>query len=219
MSSEKQHSPQHKEILKKQALEQSEVKEVLNIIKKYAVPAGIVVLVICGIFLFDRYLKASRAGKEAKADAALMSAGSAADYEELLEKYRSTSSAPIALMQLAMTRFSEGQIDAAQAHYEAFLKQYGKHEMVPQAKLNLITCREARGEYSEAHLLYGSFVEENKESFLAPAAMMYQARCLEAMDNPAEAKRTYEDLIVAYPGSSWANLAESKMTVISSKIK
>jgi TolA-binding protein len=219
MSSEKQHSPQHKEILKKQALEQNEVTEVLNIIKKYAVPAAVAVLVVCGIFMFDRYSKASKVKKESKADAALMSAGSAADYEAVLDKYGSTSSAPIALMQLGMARFAEGDLDAAQKCYEDFLKKYAKHDMVPQAELNIITCREAKGEYSEAHLLYGTFVDTHKDSFLAPAAMMYQARCLEAMENPAEAKRTYEDLIMAYPGSSWANLAESKMTVLSSKMK
>ena len=48
--------------------------------------------------------------------------------------------------------------------------------------------------------------------------MSYQARCLEEMGNDAEAKRTYEDLIVAYPGSSWAELAETKLTVINSKL-
>ena len=51
MSSNKQHSPQHEDLLKKQSLEQQEVKEVLNFIKKYAKPAAIVVITVCALFL------------------------------------------------------------------------------------------------------------------------------------------------------------------------
>lgn len=219
MSSEKQHSPQHQAVLKKQALEQQEVKEVLNFIRKYIVPTAVVVLVVSGIFLFDRYLKSSKASKEGKADAALMAAMSAADYEEIIDKYGSTASAPIALMRLAMTRFSDGEYDAAQELYGQFLKKYGKHEMALQAELNSITCREASGEYSEAHQLYSAFIGKHRDSYLAPVALMGQARCMESMGNLSEAKRAYEDLIVGYPESSWSSLAETRMTVIDSKLK
>ena len=218
MSSENQHSPQHKDILKKQSLEQQEVREVLSFIKKYAVPTAVIILVICGIFLFDRYLKYSRAAKEAEADAALVTAMSAADYEEIIDEYGSTASAPIAMMQLAMSRFSDGEYDAAQALYSDFLKKYGKHEMALQAELNIITCREAKGEHSEAHLLYGDFIDRYPDSYLAPTAMMGRARCMEALGNLAEAKRAYEDLVVGYPGSTLSNLAETRMSVIDSKL-
>jgi TolA-binding protein len=218
MSKEKQHSPQHQEVLKKQALQQSEVKEVLDVIKKYAVPATIFVLVVCGVFLFDRYLKTSKASKEAAADAALVTALSAADYEEIIEEYGSTASAPIAMMRLAMARFSSGEYAAAQELYEEFAGKYSKHEMALQAELNAITCRESKGEFSEAHLLYGDYAANYADSYLAPVAKMGQARCLEAMGNPAEAKRAYEDLVVTYPESSWADLAETRMSVLASKL-
>ena len=218
MSKDKQHSPQHEELLKKQALEQSEVKEVLDVIKKYAVPATIVVLVVCGIFLFDRYLKSMKASKEAKADAALATAMGAADYEDIIEEYASTASAPVAMMQLAMAKFYAGEHDAALELYEQFTRKFPKHEMALQAELNAITCMEAKGLHSEAHLLYGDFTAKHSDSYLAPVAKMSQARCLEAMGNPAEAKRAYEDLIVAYPGSSWSGLAETRMTVLASEL-
>ena len=218
MSKEKQHSPQHQELLKKQALEQSEVKEVMDVIKKYAVPATIFILVVCGIFLFDRYLKTSKASKEAKADAALVTAMSAADYEDIIADYGSTASAPIAMMRLAMARFSSGEYAAAQELYEEFVRKYPKHEMSRQAELNAITCRESKDELGEAHLLYGDYAAKYADSYLAPVAKMGQARCLEAMGNSAEAKRAYEDLVVTYPESSWANLAETRMSVIASKL-
>jgi len=219
MSNKHQHSPQHQDVLKKQALEQNEVKEVLDVIRKYAVPTTIVILAVCGFFLFDRYLKSSKASREAKASTALMNAMSADDYQDILDDYGSTSSAPLAMMQLAKARFSDGNYDAAQELYNQFLKKYGKHEMALEAELNAVTCREAKGEYSEAHLLYGDFASKHSDSYLAPVAMLGQARCLEAMGNDAEAKRAYEDLIVAYPGSSWSDLAQIRMSVIESKLK
>lgn len=219
MSSEKQHSPQHQELLKKQALEQQEVKEVLNVFRKYGVPTLVFILVVCSIFLFDRYLKSSKAAKEAKADAALVMAMSPADYEDIIDEYGKTATAPIAMMRLAMTRFSNGEYDAAQALYSEFLDEYGKHELAVQAQLNLITCREAKGEHSEAHLLYGDFLSKHRDSYLAPLALMGQARCMEAMGNLAEAKRAYEDLIVGYPGSSWSSLAETRMSVLDTKLQ
>ncbi len=214
-----EHSPQHKEVLKKQALEQSEVKEVLNVIKKYFVPVTLIIIVVCGIFLFDRYLKASKVAKETKANIALANARGVADLEEVINEYGSTSAAPQAMMSLAMAYFSEGNYDAAQEEYEKFLKKYGKHDMALQAELNQITCREAKGEYSEANLLYNDFASTHKNSYLVPVAIMGEARCLEAMKSPIEAKCAYEDLVVSYPGSSWADLAETRLTLINSKLQ
>lgn len=219
MSKKNQHSAQHTNVLKKQALEQSEVKEVLTVIKKYAVPVGAVILVICGFFLFDSYLKTSKASKESKADAAMMNAMTADDFQNIIDKYGSTSVAPIAMMNLAMAKFSGGDYSAAQDLYGKFLKKYAKHEMAPQAELNLITCREAKGELSEAQILYSDFASKHEGSYLAPVALIGHARCLEALGADVDAKQAYEDLVVAYPGSSWAGLAETRMTVLNSKLK
>jgi len=219
MSKQKQHSAQHADVLKKKALEQSEVKEVLNVIRKYAVPSGVVILVICGIFLFDSYLKSSKASKESKADVALVNAMSAADFQNIVDKYGSTSAAPIAMMNLAMAKFSNGDYAAAQDLYGKFLKKYAKHEMAPQAELNLITCREAKGELSEAQILYSDFAGKHEGSYLAPVALMGHARCLEALGAPVDAKQAYEDLVVAYPDSSWAGLAQTRMAVLNSKLQ
>lgn len=217
MSNDNHHSAKHDKILKKQSLEQSEVKEVLQIIKKYVFPAAVVIIVVCGIFLFDRYLKSSKTSKEVKADAALIRALSDNDLQEIVDKYGTTAAAPVAMMNLALSKFSAGDYDAAIDLYGRFLKKYGKNEMAAQAELNQITCREAKGELNEAHGLYGKFASSHEGSYLAPVAMMGQARCLEEMGNAAEAKQAYEDLIVAYPESSWANLAQTKAKILSSQ--
>jgi len=219
MSSEKQHSPQHEELLKKQSLEQQEVKEVLNFITKYAKPAAIVIIAVCAFFLIDRYLKSSRLHKEIKADEALLQASSAFDYEAILDDYGSTPAAPLALMGLARQTFNAGQYAEADALYGKFLKKYGKHEMAVQAEFNQITCREAQGQIGDAHLLYGEFVINHSDSYLAPLAMISQARCLESLSMLADAKQVYEDLVFSYPGSSWAQMAEANLTVVESKLQ
>ena len=84
MSSEKQHTPQHEELLKRQALEQQEVKEVLVFIRKYAKPAIIALVVICVIVLADKALKAQRHKKEVAADSALMQAKNPADLQAIV---------------------------------------------------------------------------------------------------------------------------------------
>jgi TolA-binding protein len=219
MNSEKEHSPQHLDVLRKQALSQHEVKEVLTVIQKYAKPTVITILAICAFFLIDRYLKSSKVAKAAKADAALMSARNTSDYQTILDDYGSTSAAPLAMMGLALGKFNAGQFDEAEALYDQFLKKHGKHEMALQAEFNKITCREAKGQLGDAHTLYGKFVDEHKNSYLAPVALMGQARCLETMGQFEDAKRAYEDLITFYPGSSWSQLAEANLTVVESKLK
>ena len=219
MSSEKQHSPQHEELLKKQSLEQQEVKEVLTFITKYAKPVAIVVIAVCAFFLVDRYFKSSRLQKEIEADSALLEAASAYDYQAILDDYGSTPSAPLALMGLARQTFNAGQYAEADALYGKFIKKYDQHEMTVQAEYNQITCREAQGQIGDAHLLYGEFVNNHKDSYLAPLAMIAQARCLESLSLLADAKQVYEDLVFSYPGSSWAQMAEANLAVVESQLK
>lgn len=209
----------HEELLKHKALEQKEVTQVLNLVQKYAKPVVTVVIVVCAVFLVDRYLKTSKANKRIEAENALARASSITDYQRILDDYDSTPSAPLAMMGLAMEKFNAGQYNEAEELYGEFVKKYGSHEMEEQAELNQIICREAKGQLGDAHTLYGKFVAEHRDSYLAPVALMGQARCLENLSMFAEAKQAYEDLITSYPGSSWAQLAEANMTVVASKLK
>ena len=209
----------HRELLKHKALEQSEVKEVLNFFRTYAKPAAIVILTVCGLILVNNFFKNNRINKERKADAVLMQARSAADYEAILDQYGSTPSAPLALMALAQIRFNDGAIDAADELYGDFLRKYSRHEMAEQAQFNRITCTEARGDNNKAVALYDVFLNDNPESYLAPAALLGKGRSLEDLGQYAEAKQSYEDVIVNYPGGNWALMAERSLNTVESKIK
>lgn len=214
-----QHSPQHEELLKKQALEQQEVKEVLVFLKKYTKPAAITIIAICAIVLVDKFFKTQRYKKEATADAALMHARSADDLQAIVNDYASTPAGPMALMGLAREKFNAGAVDEAEALYTQFTKKHGDHELAVQAELNLIACKEAKGQLGDAHLLYGEFATQHAASFLAPSAMMGKARCLETLGAFNDARIVYEDIKVNYPESIWSQQAEANLKVVLGKME
>lgn len=217
MSNEKQHSEQHEALLKKQALEQQEVKEVLVFFQKYTKPLSLALIVICGLIIANSLMKTQRQKKEAKADAAFMQAQTPEAFKAVYEDYKSTAAGPLALMSAAKASFNGGQHAEAEELYNTFVKSYPKHEMVLQAKLNMISCKEAKGQLSEAHLLYGEFAQKQKSSHLAPLALIGKARCLQTLEQYTEAKIVYEDIIVNYPESSWAQMAEGSLKSLAAK--
>ena len=217
MSSEKQHSPEHEELIKQQALEQQEVKEVLVFFRKFAKPAAIAIAVVCAFVLTDRMFKSQRHKKEAKADTALMQARNTQDFQAVVDDYASTPAGPLALMGLARETFNAGQIDEAAALYATFTKKHGDHELAEQAQLNLIVCKEAKGQLGDAHLLFGEFAAQHRGSHLEPVALTGKARCLEALDMLDEAQIAYEDIMVNFPESSWAQMAEANLKVVLGK--
>lgn len=213
-----QEEKRHQELIKHQALEEAEVKEFLNLIIKYAKPALITILIICAFFLTQSVFKNNRVRKESRADTALMQANTATDLQAVIDNFGTTSSAPLAIMELAQKEFNASKIQEADALYKNFLKKYPKHAMAPQAQLNQITCLEANGKYQEASTQFGKFAKDNASSSLAPVALISQARCLTNISKFDEAKQTYEDLIVSYPQTSWAQEAEFKIKTLQAKL-
>jgi TolA-binding protein len=201
------------------ALEQAEVKEVLKVFQKYMKPTATVILVVCALFLANNFFRGNRLKKEASADAALMNAKSAADYQAILDDFSSTPSDPLAMMGLAQQNFNEGKLDEAMKLYSGFVKKYPGHEMAEQAEFNLITCKEAKGELGEASILYGDFKDKHGDSHLAPVALLGKARCFETLDNHSEAKQVYEDVITYYPESGWSQIAETQLKVVERILK
>jgi predicted negative regulator of RcsB-dependent stress response len=200
-------------------VEQAEVKDVLNFIQKYVKPAAIGILAICVIFLGNSLIQSGKMKKEAKADAALMIAQSAADYQAILDNYGNTSSAPLALLGLAQESFNAANVAEASELYGQFLKKYPKHEMAIQVELNQIQCLEAMQQYAEAAIAYSEFKTAHPDSHLAPVALLGQARCYEATQDYSAAVVVYDDISVFYPNSGWAQLAEANLAVAKSKMK
>jgi predicted negative regulator of RcsB-dependent stress response len=204
----------HDELLKKQMLEQAEVKEVLHFIQKYLKPTAIAILAVCIVFLGVRLVQSNTLKQQAEADAALIQANSTEDFQAILENYGNTPSAPLALMSLAREQFNSGRIVEAEQHYVDFLKRFSKHDLADQAELNVIRCKEANGQYSEAIPLYREFAETHKNSHLVLMALFGKAQCLEKSNQLDEAKIAYEDIVVNHAGTMWAKMAESRLQAI-----
>jgi len=209
----------HEEMLKHQAMEDAEVKEVLGFFQKYAKPAGAFIIICCVLFMGDRLIKNMRANKVATADELLSKAKTAEDFQEIVDQYGKTPSGPLAMMGLAQQKFNSGDLAGAEAAYADFVKKYPKHDMAELAEFNIITCKEAQGQLGEASILYGDFKNKHEDSYLAPKALLSKARCFEALDNFAEAKLVYEDIITFYPETGWAQMAESKLAVVERKLQ
>ncbi len=210
----------HAEAVKRrhQATEQAEVKEVLNFIMKYAKPVVAVVVVICVLIIAGSIIKSSQIKKEAAADMAFMEAQTAADYQNILDNYGKTPSAPLALLGLAQQKFNESAVAEAADLYGEFVKKYPAHDNAVQAEYNQINCIEAQGKYAEAAQAYGDFKVAHEKSRFAPQALLDKGRCLEKLNKLAEAKQVYEDVIAFYPNSGWAQLAENNITILNSKM-
>jgi TolA-binding protein len=219
MSHNKKHSDQHENLLKQQALEQQEVKEVLVFLKKYSKPVMTAILAVCIVVLAKQFIVNQKIKKRSQADSALMHANSAEALQNVLNDYPSTPASAVAMMGLARDKFNAGKTDEAEALYNQFIKKYAQHELASLAELNLITCKEAREQFGDAHLLYTEFAKNHAKSYLAPAAIIGQARCLEALGQLAEARSAYEDIMVNFPESSWSQIASANQKVILGKLE
>jgi len=208
----------HEELLKQQQLEQQEVKEVLVFVQKYAKPAVVGILVICGLVLANGFFKNQRIKKEARADSALLHAQGATDLRAIVDDYASTPAGPLALMTLAREKFNEGNFDEAESLYLQFTQKHANHELAAQAQINQIACKEAKGQKEEAQQLYGEFAKKQAGSYLVPAAMIGQGRCLEALGQFGKAQTVYEDIIGDFPDSAWSQSAEMNLDILKAKL-
>ena len=164
MSKDQQHSPQHKDVLKKQSLEQHEVKEVLNLFKKYAVPALVVIVAVCGIFLFDRYLKNAKATKEVKADTILMTATSRDLYEKFGKKYGKHVMAAQAELNAITCMEALGNTDQAAQQYSDFARKHKDSYLAPAAMMGQARCLESAGKLEAAKQVYEDLMVSYKDS-------------------------------------------------------
>ncbi len=203
--------PQHDEVHKKQNLEEHEVKEVLGFLTRYGKLIGTGVLAAAVTVLVAKgctYLKAS---KLAKAEQLLMAAQTPQQLEDVVNKYSSTPTAPVALLNLAKTLFNNGETVQARAQYERFLKKYKNHEMRFTAQLGLAYCTEADGDFNGATTQFAEFAKKNSKNYLQPVALLSVARCMEQAGRIDEARIVLEDFLAENAGTAWAGSAESAL--------
>ncbi|MBI9021181.1 MAG: tetratricopeptide repeat protein [Verrucomicrobia bacterium] len=195
------HDPKHQE------LEQHEVKQVLDFLKHYGSMIGIGVLAATVAILASRELSRRQADKMTQAETLLVSAQSPQQLEEVVDRYKSTPAAPVALLGLARTYFNEGDFFQARAQYERFLKKYKNHDLRPIAEFGLASCTAADGDFNGAAEQFADFIQAQGDHYLQPLATLEMARALEQAGRPEEARIALEDFLTESPDSQWAGQA------------
>ncbi len=199
---------QHDDVLKKHELEQHEVKQVLDFLKRYGklIGAGIIAATIA--VLASRTIAANKATKIAEAEQMLLSAQTPQQLEDVVNNYKSTPTAQPALLNLAKTLFNEGEISMARAQYERFIADYKKSELLPMAVFGLAYCTEAEGRFDEAVNEFKDFLAENPIHYLESPAVLAMARCMKHAGQLDEARIVLEDFLTENAESAWADAAE-----------
>lgn len=204
---------------KKEVLEAHEVQEVLGFLKRYGKLIGTGVLAAALTVIGSQVYAHHKAARIAEAEQKLMSAQTPQQLEDLISKYKSTPTAPVALLDLAKTYFNQGETAKAREKYELFLKKYSRHEMRPVAELGLAYCTEADGDFSAAAAQFGEFARQNSTSYLYPQAILSLARCQEQAGQIDQARIVLEDFLTENSGSLWAGQVEGALKQLNESVQ
>jgi predicted negative regulator of RcsB-dependent stress response len=210
-------SPKHASLQHKKALEEHEVREVLGFLKRYGKLIGAGVLAAAVTVIGSSALAHRKASRLTEAERALMNARTPQQLEEIVTKFGSTPSAPVALLNLAKTRFNQGDYPQARAQYERFLKKFKKSDLRPTAELGLAYCTEADGDFNGAASQFADFAAKNSASYLHAPAILSIARCMEQAGRIDEARIVLEDFLAENAGAAWAGTAESSLRELGKK--
>ena len=197
-----------------QVLEQHEVPEVLDFLKENGVAIVVGVAIAVAGFVGFSVWKNSKAAKAEAASNMLANSQTAPQFQEIINNYGNTPSAPAAYLALAAAYHDQGQYDLARHTFTQFQTTYPDHEMAPIAELGIAQSYEGAGNLQEAQTGYENFVARHPTHFMAPAATFGKARVLEMQGKFEEARAVYEDFIAANPESRWTVRAETGLDFV-----
>lgn len=216
---DREQTPAHDSLHKKQEIEAHEVQEVLGFLKRYGKLIGTGVLAAALTAIGIRVYAHHKASLMAEAEQMLINAQTPQDLEEIVNKYPFTPTASVAMLNLAKTHFNLGETAKARDQYERFLKKYKKHEMRPIAELGLAYCTEADGDFSAAAEQFAEFASKNSASYLQPMAILSIARCRQQAGQITEARIVLEDFMAENTGTFWARAAEASLNELNEALQ
>src|SRR5437660_5109048 len=179
--------------------------------KNPIITAAIVVLLAATAFTGYRFYSDRRA---ATASAALASANTAQEYEQVIARYPNTSAAADAYILLAQAQRKERKFTEANKTLETFIAKYPKHELVSTAKMAMANNLEAMGKTDEALATYQQIASAYPNSYAAPLAMLSQVYILKAKNRNDDARRICETIFTQYRTSFWAGEAMQQLRLI-----
>lgn len=134
------------------------------------------------------------ASRLAAAEALYATAGDAAAWREVVERFPGTVPAGNAQVQLAESLSAGGDTAAAAAELEGFLLSQPQHPLAGAAWLTLGELRQMQGQNNGALEAYRVASSDFSTSYAAPLALLAEAKLLEQMGSPGEARAVLESV-------------------------
>jgi tetratricopeptide (TPR) repeat protein len=179
--------------------------------KKPILAAAIVVLLAITAFTAYRFYSDRRA---AAASAALASANTAQEYEQVIAGYSNTPAAADAYILLAEAQRKEKKFAEANKTLETFIAKYPKHEFVTTAKMATAANLDSMGKTNEALVMYQQIASAYPNSYAAPLAMLSQVYILKSQNRNDDARRICETMLTQYRTSFWAGEAMQQLRLL-----
>jgi TolA-binding protein len=179
--------------------------------KKPIIAAVIVVLLAAIAFTGYRFYSDRRA---AAGSAALASANTAQEYEQVIARYANTSAAGDAYILLAEAQRKERRFAEANKTLETFIAKYPKHEFVSTAKMAMAANLDSMGKTNEALVMYQQIASAYPTSYVAPLAMLSQVYILKSKNRNDDARRICETMLTQFRTSFWASEAMQQLRLL-----
>ncbi len=179
--------------------------------QKPIIAAAIVGLLAAIAFTGYRFYSDRRA---AAASAALASANTAQEYEQVIARYLNTPAGADAYILLAEAQRKERKFTEANKALETFIAKYPKHELVSTAKMAIAGNLDSMGKTDEALAMYQQIASAYPNSYAAPLAMLSQVYILKAKSRNDDARRICETILTQYRTSFWAGEAMQQLRLL-----
>jgi len=179
--------------------------------KKPIIAAVIVVLLAATAFMGYRFYSDRRA---AAASAALASANTGQEYEQVIARYANTPAAADAYILLAEAQRKERKFAEANKTLETFISKFPKHEFASTAKMAMAANLDSMGKTNEALVIYQQIASTYPNSYAAPLAMLSQIYILKSKNRNDDARRVAETMLTQFRTSFWANEAMQQLRLL-----
>lgn len=194
-----------------------EIENLKKFGKQHATKITIAVVVVALVIAIPAFLRAHRHAERIEALKLLDTWSDLGQLEEIVDRFGSSPTAPLALLQLAKALYDNGNYPLSEEKYNEFIVSYGDHLFAPAAELGIAHCAEAQGQIQRAIYAFKSFATQYPDHFLKTQALFGQGRCHEYLNQLDEARIAYETIVASAPEGIWVSRAEDALDRVRSR--
>lgn len=178
---------------------------------KFVLGAILIALGVVGYVIYSGLARA----KHEKAGAALNTAETSAEYQDVISQWPKTKAAESAMILLADAQWQDSQADAIQTLRD-FLEQHPDHPAAPTAKVSLALRLLEQGKNSDAADLLAEAANDESSAYIAPLARITLGDIAKADGETEEAKAWYEKAAEDNTGlgNTFADTAAARLSLV-----